>query len=118
MRAQSVLIRSGFLLAIAFLMAPPGTAQATGNPAAGIESGNYVYQGSINLGGRFVDTKGSASGYNTFVNQQEGFRVLDQTLNIRSLNHTGVLFDNLFVTSYGWGGDPENGSRLRASKNK
>jgi hypothetical protein len=30
----------------------------------------------------------------------------------------GIVFDNLYFSSFGWGGDPENASRLRISKNK
>src|SRR5579864_7268369 len=84
----------------------------------GIDSGNYHYQGSFELGHRFVNNNGSPTIYNTFVNQQQGPRLLDQTLDLRSLNHRGELFDNLFVSSFGWGGDPENAGRFRLSKNK
>ncbi len=89
-----------------------------GSSAEGIDRGNYHYQGSIDLGYRFVDSNGSQAVYDTFVNEQQGPRLLEQTLNIRSLNHVGTLFDNLFVSSFGWGGDPENAARLRMSKNK
>jgi len=84
----------------------------------GVDNGNYHYQGSFELGYRFVDANGSQAVYDTFVNQQAGPRVLEQTLNMRSLNHQGGLFDTLFLTSFGWGGDPENAGRLRISKNK
>src|SRR5262249_55280540 len=39
-------------------------------------------------------------------------------LSMRSLNHQGLLFDNFYVTSFGYGGDPNNATRLRAYKNK
>jgi hypothetical protein len=84
----------------------------------GVDNGNYHYQGSFELGYRFVNANGSQAVYDTFVNQQAGPRVLEQTLNMRSLNHQGGLFDTLFLTSFGWGGDPENAGRLRISKNK
>ena len=42
---------------------------------------------------------------------------LDQTVNVQSRDHQGSLFDNLFFSSFGWGGDPENSGRLRLSKN-
>ena len=84
----------------------------------GIESGAYKYQGSVELGYRFVNNLGSQSVYDTFVNQHQGPRVLAETLSARSLNHEGSLFDNLFVSSFGWGGDPENAARLRMSKNR
>ena len=31
---------------------------------------------------------------------------------------TRVLFDDLYLNSFGWGGDPNNALRLRADKNK
>ena len=89
-----------------------------GDAPKGVDNGNYHYQGSFDFGYRFVDTNGSKSVYNTFVNEQQGPRLLEQTLNIRSLNHMGTLFDNLFMSSFGWGGDAENATRLRISKNK
>jgi hypothetical protein len=56
--------------------------------------------------------------YDTFVNQQEGPRFLSQTLSMRSKNHAGGLFDSFYWSSFGWGGEPENASRLRVSKNR
>ena len=100
------------------LLPSAGWAQSSTAAAEGVENGNYNYQGSIELGYRFVDTHGSGAVYDTFVNQQQGPRLFEQTLSMRSLNHEGVLFDNLFLSSFGWGGDPENATRLRISKNK
>ena len=37
---------------------------------------------------------------------------------MQSLDHMGLLFDNLYLNSFGWGGDPNNALRLRADKNK
>lgn len=56
--------------------------------------------------------------FNTFINLHQGPRVLEQTLSMRSLAHTGVLFDNLYISSFGWGGDPNNVARIRVSKDK
>lgn len=106
-----------FLLVVFALLTPPASAQ-NAVPQEGIESGNYHLQGSFELGYRFENTNGSEAVYDTFVNQRQGLRFLDQTLSMRSLNHQGILFDNLFLSSFGWGGDPENATRLRISKNK
>lgn len=84
----------------------------------GIDNGAYHYQGSFQLGYRFVDRHGSQSIYDTFVNQQQGPRLLDETLNVRSLDHQGRVFDDLFVSSFGWGGDPENAGRMRMAKDR
>jgi hypothetical protein len=56
--------------------------------------------------------------YDTLVNLQTGPRILDQTLSMQALDHQGLLFDNLYLNSVGWGGDPNNYMRLRADKNK
>src|SRR2546430_6035141 len=37
---------------------------------------------------------------------------------MRSLNHEGTFFDRLFFSNFGYGGDPQNVSRLNISKNK
>lgn len=106
------------LAALLALLPALAAAQTPSSTPEGLENGNYNYQGSVEFGYRFVNTNGSEGVYDTFVNQQQGPRLLDQTLSMRSLNHTGVLFDNLFLSSFGWGGDPENATRLRISKNK
>ena len=46
----------------------------------GKEIGGYNVQQSIELGYRFTDVVGSTQVYNTFVNQHEGVRLLEQTL--------------------------------------
>jgi hypothetical protein len=94
----------------------PQTSTAAENE--GIESGNYRVQQSIEMGYRFTDTSGSDAVYNTFVNLQSGPRILEQSLSMRTLEHTGALFDSLSVSSFGWGGDPNDAARLRASKFK
>lgn len=105
------------LMVQAALLAAPVAGQSASSPE-GVDNGNYNYQGTFEFGYRFVDTNGNSSVYDTFVNQQQGPRLLEQTLSIRSLNHEGTVYDSLFLSSFGWGGDPENASRLRISKNK
>ena len=84
----------------------------------GIEQGNYNIKQSIEFGYRFANTNGSEDTYNTFVNLQQGARLLDFTTEMRSIDHRGVLFDRLYFSNFGYGGDPNNVSRLRISKNK
>jgi hypothetical protein len=84
----------------------------------GIESGGYKIHQSIEVGYRHNDTTGSEAMYNTLVNEQTGPRVLEQSLTMQSINHAGLLFDNLYVNSFGWGGEPNNALRLHADKNK
>ena len=106
------------MLALLPVLLVGASAQNSKDAVEGVDNGNYHYQGSFELGYRFVTTNGSQAVYDTFVNQQQGPRLLDQTLNMRSLDHQGGLFDTLFLSSFGWGGDPENAGRLRMSKNK
>ena len=82
----------------------------------GITSGGYMIHSSVDLGVRVNNRTGSEDMYDTLVNLQTGPRFLDQTLSMQSLDHTGVLFDNLYISSFGWGGDPNNAFRLRADK--
>ncbi|MBS1841543.1 MAG: hypothetical protein JSS69_12080 [Acidobacteria bacterium] len=84
----------------------------------GVEQGNYNVKQSIEFGGRFVDVTGSSQSYDTFINLQQGPRLLGFTTEMRSLNHQGGLFDRLYFSNFGYGGDPNNVSRLRISKNK
>ena len=61
---------------------------------------------------------GNQDTYDTFVDLGAGPRLLDYTLDMRSLNHQGLLFDNLNFSNFGYGGDPNDVSRLRIEKNK
>lgn len=112
----------------------PATGQSTSAPPHETKVGDYVAAGSIEAGYRFVDVSGAqfpclnSSGvastcnyggaWNTFEDLREGPRIFEQSLSLRSEGNTGVLFDNLFVSSFGWGGDPENVARLRMNKHK
>lgn len=86
--------------------------------AQGSEIGNYNIQQSLEFGGRISSIRGDGSVYDTFVNLQSGPRLYEQTFSMRSLNHQGLLFDNLYVSSFGYGGDPNDSTRLRTYKNK
>jgi hypothetical protein len=65
-----------------------------------------------------TNVTGSGDMFDTLVNLQTGPRFLDQTLSMQSVDHQGLLFDDLYLNSFGWGGDPNNALRLRADKNK
>jgi hypothetical protein len=84
----------------------------------GIDSGDYNIQSTIEAGYRADWINGNQNTYNTFVNLGEGVRLLDYTLDIRSLDHNGLLFDTLNFSNFGYGGDPDNVTRLRIQKNK
>lgn len=115
------------MVALAFLPLVAGAqnpAPPTDTPE-GVNAGGYTIQQSMELGYRFTDIKTPlANGasdpamFNTFINLHEGPRVLEQTLSMRSVANSGVLFDNLYVSSFGWGGDANNAARFRVEKNK
>ena len=109
------------------------TGQSTSASAPEVTLGGYIASGSVEAGYRFTGIQGAnfACGtaaapltcnytgmYDTLVNQQSGPRLLEEDFSLRSPGHTGVLFDNFSMNSFGWGGDPENVLRIRASKYK
>ncbi|MFI5111862.1 MAG: hypothetical protein ACHP9S_03485 [Terriglobales bacterium] len=104
---------------VAILMAVlPLFALAQDQDDKGRDWGAYTVRQSIELGGHIADVEGNQQMYSTFVNLATGPRILGQELSMQSKNHAGVLFDNLYMSSFGFGGDPENLARLRITKNK
>jgi hypothetical protein len=98
--------------------ADPAQAGGQAAPAVGVNSGNYNFQGSVSLGWRYNDITGSEANYDTFVNLQQGPRLLNFSLNAHSLNHNGALFDNMSIAGFGFGGDPVDVVRLNMTKDK
>ncbi len=111
---------SPFLLALAALLtlAVPASFAQQEEEQKGIDQGNYNIKQSIEFGGRFASIGGDFQAYNTFVNLQQGPRLLGFTTEMRSLDHHAGLFDRLYFTNFGYGGDPNDVSRLRISKNR
>jgi hypothetical protein len=110
--------RTKLLLLIIVLLsvAAPAQTSGTNQQPEGWENNGYVIHQSIEIGYRAADVTGSQPMYDTLVNLRSGPRFLDQSLSMQSQNHDGLLFDNLFVSSFGWGGDPNNGLRARLDK--
>jgi hypothetical protein len=100
------------------LVAQTPTATAAPEESPGATRGGYLIHSSVEAGYRSNDVTGSSDMYDTLVDLQSGPRILDQTLSMQSIDHMGLLFDNLYLNSSGWGGDPNNYLRLRADKNK
>lgn len=80
--------------------------------------GGFEVKQSAELGGRISDFNGSQAMWDTLVNMGSGPRLLEYTLNMRSPNHTGKLFDDFNFSNFGYGGDPVNVSRVNFSKGK
>src|SRR5215472_4557147 len=119
--------RGSLLLLLIFVVGLQLCAQSTPPPSAptpgstqpeGWEHGGYTVHQSIEIGYRVSDVTGSELMYDTLVNLHTGPRLLSQTLSMQSENHDGVLFDNLFLDSFGWGGDVNNALRARVDKSK
>ena len=110
---------SFLILAVAVAASSPLSHAQTGSgETKGIDSGNYNIQQSIEAGYRSTWINGNTDTYDTFVNLGSGLRLFDYTLDMRSLDHKGFLFDNLSFSNFGYGGDPNDVTRLRIGKNK
>lgn len=87
-------------------------------PSDNIRFGYIVHQ-SVDLGGHIADISGNTAVYNTMVNIRSGPRILDQSLDMRAVDPThATVFDHLFTSSFGYGGDPNNVTLLNISKGK
>jgi hypothetical protein len=109
-------IASACFLVITLFFALPARAQD--DEQKGVDQGNYNIKQSIEFGGRFTSIGGDIPTYDTFVNLQQGPRLLGFTMEMQSLDHHAALFDRLYFNNFGYGGDPNNVSRLRINKNK
>lgn len=94
---------------------PPGNDNAGEEPPATWRG--YETHFAVEFGGRAVSNSGNADVYATFVNLQSGERLMDQSLEMHSVTHTGLLFDDFSESAFGLGGDPNEVVRVRASKN-
>ncbi|MGZ7090549.1 MAG: hypothetical protein ACXVKH_13870 [Candidatus Angelobacter sp.] len=84
----------------------------------GETGGPWEIKQSIEFGGRITDFSGNTGTWDTFVNLGTGPRLLEYTLDMHSPDHKGFLFDDLTFSNFGYGGDPNNLSRVRAQKGK
>src|SRR5215813_12360828 len=82
----------------------------------GETAGGFEIKQSAEFGGRISDFTGNSGTWDTFVNLGTGPRLLEYTLDVHSPTHTGVLFDDLSFTNFGYGGDPNNLSRFQVLK--
>ena len=109
---------SGTVLIAVLCFSPGLRAQGDSNGTKGIDSGGYNITQSLEFGYRANWINGNQDTYDTFINLGQGVRLFDYSLDMRSLNHDGLLFDDLSFSSFGYGGDPNDVSRLRIEKNK
>jgi hypothetical protein len=101
------------------LLAPPAIwAQSGSADTPGINSGDYNIHQTIEAGYRGSWINGNQNTYDTFENLGSGLRLFDYSLQMHSLDHKGILFDSLTFSNFGYGGDPNDVTRLRIQKNK
>jgi len=104
------------LVAVSTFLLPTVRAQQL-EELKGIDQGNYNIKQSIEFGGRFTNISGDQQAYDTFVNLQQGARLLGFTMEMNSLDHHDTWFDRFYFSNFGYGGDPNEVSLLRMSKN-
>ena len=79
------------LMAVALLVSLPPAARAQQEEEQkGIDQGNYNFKQSIEFGGRLTSLSGDFQAYNTFVNLQQGPRLLGFTTNLKRLVTTKI----------------------------
>ena len=89
----------------------------TPGESAGKNTGDYNIQQTVEFGYRDSMIGGNLANYSTFENLNSGVRLFDYTVDMRSIDHRGILFDNLSFSNFGYGGDPNIVSRLRITTN-
>lgn len=96
------------------------TASSSSQPASGESTtkttGDYAVTQSVEVGYRDSMINGNINNYDTFSDLNSGVRLFDYTVDMRSIDHKGIFFDNLSFTNSGYGGDPNDISRLRIDK--
>src|SRR5580658_9582791 len=108
-----------FVIFVAALFFSPAVrAQDSSEESKGINSGGYNIRQIIEFGYRSSNINGNMNTYNTFENLGSGVRLFDFEIKMHALDHNGLLFDNLTFSNFGYGGDPNNVSRLHVEKNK
>lgn len=84
----------------------------------GQPGGPYIIKQSAEFGGRITDFSGNTGTWDTMVNLGSGPRLFEYTLDLHSPTHQGLLFDDLLFSNFGYGGDPNDFTRVRAQKGK
>src|SRR5262249_7306088 len=78
----------------------------------------WVIKQSAEFGGRITDFTGNPGTWDTMINLGSGSRLMEYTLQMHAPAHASFLFDDLLFSNFGYGGDPNNLSRMRLQKGK
>lgn len=76
----------------------------------------YEVRETLEAGGRIANPSGNLGVWDSYVNLYSGPRLLEESIDLHSATHTGFLFDDLTFANFGYGGDPNNVSRLQIQK--
>jgi hypothetical protein len=97
----------------------PATEKKAPAPPAEKVVGNYTMHSNVELGGVISEWNGSDAMWATMVNEGTGMRMLNQSLEMRTVNPSKTpFFDTLSTASFGYGGEPNDVSYLKFSKGK
>jgi hypothetical protein len=107
------------MAAVAAAQNPTATAPLPGSGTHMSVPDGYSLHEVVDMGGHIANTAGSNAMYDTLVNLQSGPRMLGETFELRALpGKKGGLVDNLKLFSNGFGGDPNQFTRLNFEKGK
>jgi hypothetical protein len=85
----------------------------------GEDAGDYTIISSIEFGYRGLSVDGNINKYQSDLNYRPGPRIFDSSFLMRSKDgKTGGLFDEVMVTSTGWGADPYGNLRVSAENSR
>lgn len=84
-----------------------------------VETKNYTFLSSVELGARGLSVDGNDDKYRSDVNYRAGFRVFESSFLVRAKEgYKGSLFDSLLVNSSGFGSDPHGYVRINGEKGR
>src|SRR5579859_1213754 len=99
--------------------AKPASEKKAKLPPAEKIVGNYSMHATVELGGVITQKDGSRAMWANMVNEGTGMRMLNQSLEMRTVNPSRTpFFDSLSTASFGYGGEPNDVSYLKLSKGK
>src|SRR6202048_238581 len=112
---------SAIVFTVGTIAGPPALPQDTTpppSPGDNIRFGYVVHQ-SVDFGGHIVTQSGSSAMSDTLGNIQSGPRILDSSFQMTAVNPAHAhLFDRLSSNSFGYGGDPIDGTFMNVSKGR
>jgi hypothetical protein len=85
-------------------------------PTDGEAAENYTVTSSIELGYRGLSVDGNHNKYQSDLNYKAGPRLFDTSFLMQAKEGRAQLFDNVLVTTTGWGGDPQGNLRFSVEK--